>query len=274
MSKNKQLIVIDDGSPLRKQTQALIKRFSSKLKRKAGAFLYIENRKSLGFAGSYNVGMQLAEGEIVVIINDDIYLPVNSIDSMVKTLMSDSQIGVVGPVTNSAWSFQNTTLFGKIKDFSKKETEKIERFAQWLKKTMSGKTYSMKSAFSLNGFCLVFPKKVLEKVNYFDPRYKYGLYEDVDLTLKILKQGKNVVLDAATFVEHGGPKGSSVSLKQHRLRKLKALIVNTIKFANKWNNYLSLPRQLMQISMQEKGFGTITKEIVKTAQKRDYGENI
>ena len=59
---SKQIIFLDDVSPLRKQTRDIIDKHKPDLERKLGAFQYIENDQNLGFSGSYNKGMKLSEG--------------------------------------------------------------------------------------------------------------------------------------------------------------------------------------------------------------------
>ncbi len=116
-SPDKQVIILDDGSPLHLETQEMIEKFKPELTARLGDFVYVQNPANLGFARSYNKGMQLTDGDAIVIVNDDIYLPKNSLDNLAAVLQSNPQFGAVGPVTNLAASFQKTNLFAGIKDF-------------------------------------------------------------------------------------------------------------------------------------------------------------
>jgi len=254
-----QLIVLDDRSPLQKETNELIEKYRSEITAKAGEFKFVSNEQNLGFAGSYTKGMKMADGEVTMVINDDTCLPQGSVSSLVGTLKSDSSYGMVGPVTNTAWGFQKTSLFPPLKDYSPQELERIEQFSLWLKGIMSGRAYEIYDG--LIGFCIVSPTLLLRKVDYFDTRYAYGTFEDLDLFLKVRKEGFKVVVDGGTFVEHGGPNGASISLDQHQYKKLRSVFLNGLKFCRKWNRYYWTLSTLGKGSLYGMDYFTITNEI-------------
>jgi len=266
IDSGKQLILLDDASPLCKETSALVDKYRPDLERKLGDFKYLENDQNLGFSGSYNKGMKSSDGKAVMISNDDVYFPLQSIDSLFNVLNSHPDAGAVGPVTNYAYNFQNTRLFGRIRDYSAGELQRIEDFASELRKIMQDKTYE---SFGLIGFCLAFRKDVLEDVGYFDERYKHGLYEDSDLNRKIINSGRKIILDASTFVEHGGPDGGSMSIDINSLKGMKALFVNMFKYVTKWNDYSKITTGLIRSIRQSQDIGTITVDILKEAEKKN-----
>ena len=63
LDSSKQLILLDDVSPLRKETRELVEKYKLDLEKRLGDFKYVENEHNLGFAGSYNRGMKMAEGQ-------------------------------------------------------------------------------------------------------------------------------------------------------------------------------------------------------------------
>jgi len=266
VNSTKQLILLDDVSPLRTETRAMVERYRQELERRSGDFQFVENQKNLGFSGSYNTGMKRAEGENILIANDDVYFPAQSIDSLISVLENYPNAGAVGPVTNYAYNFQNTQLFRGIKNYSAEELQRIENFASWLKQVMQDRTYESNNG--LIGFCLGFKKDTLNDVGYFDERFKYGLYEDTDLNRRIINSGRKVVLDASTFVEHGGPDGGSASIKQHPIRVMKATIENAYRFARKWNDYSAFSLRFVKSALESKGIGTITDDILKEADRK------
>lgn len=270
-----QLVIVDDGSPLYRETNRVIAAFQRDLMAKMGDVVYFRNQENLGFARSYNRGIEQAEGEIVVIANDDIYLPEGSVAAMTNILRLEDNAAAVGPVINSAWSFQNTTLFkGKINDYSPSELERIEAFASWLRKIMTGKAHEMTGKNrDLMGSCLALKKEALKDVGYFDERYKYGMFEDIDLCRRLRSAGYRLILDKATFVEHGGPKGASVSLKQNRKKHIKAMITNALQYADKWDAHLTLPIYLARAMLQGSGLMTVTGEIIREAKKKGLWED-
>lgn len=272
-SSKMQLVIVDDGSPLYRETKEVIDTFQNDLMAKMGDVVYFRNEENLGFAASYNKGMERADGKVLLVTNDDIYLPEGSVKSMINVLRLYSGAGAVGPVSNSTWTFQNTTLFGRIKDYSPQEFERIEAFAVWLRKVMVGKTQEItREKGDLSGFCFALDREVLEQTGYFDTRYKCGMFEDVDFFQRARDYGYRLIIDEATFVEHGGPEGSGVSLNQIPLRRTWAAILNGIKYANKWHRYLDFPRYLARARDQGSGLMTITGEIIREAKEKGLWE--
>lgn len=273
-SSDIQLVIVDDGSPLYKETKRAVEAFQRDLTTRMGDVVYFRNEENLGFAGSYNKGIERAEGEVVVITNDDIYFPEGSVMAMTNILRLADKAGALGPLINSAWSFQNITLFERIKNYSPEELQRIEAFAAWLRQVMVGKTYEMKGKNrNLLASCLALKREALEAVGYFDERYQYGMFEDIDLCRRLRNAGYHLVLDEATFVEHGGPKGASMSLKQDRTRHIRAMIANAIKYADKWNAHLTLPLYLAKAILQGSGLMTVTGEIIREAKEKGLWED-
>lgn len=264
-SKKMELILIDDKSPLSKETDDLIGKFSTRLKRKLGNFIYIKNKENLGFAGSYNEGFKLARGKLIVMTNDDVYFSKDSIKNLCKTLDSDKSIGAVGPVTNFAASFQNTRLFNRLKSYSTEEVNRIEKFATSLQNTMQRKRYTPET---LIGFCVVYRKSLLKSIGYLDLRYEHGNFEEQDLHERIKKKGYGLVLDASVFVEHGGVAGGSASFNQRKFKTIKFFIKNAIKFALAQRMFFKfIWIYLIKSYLQMKDYGfTISKDIIKNTK--------
>ena len=78
------------------------------------------------------------------------------------------------------------------------------------------------------------------KVGYFDDkRFPFGLWEDVDLVRRIRHAGFEVVVDAQTFIEHGGPYGQSNSILQRPFTATLRFIDNGLRFGKNGNNFLA-----------------------------------
>jgi GT2 family glycosyltransferase len=261
----KQLILLDDASPLKTQTRALVDKYRPDLEKSLGEFRYVENDRNLGFSGSYNKGMHMADGNAIMIANSDVYFPLDSIDAMVDVLRAHHETGAVGPVTNYAYSFQNTTLFRRLKDHSPEEMQRIEGFASKLRTVMNGRTFVVQEG--LVGFCLAFGKDTLAEIGYFDERYKYGMYEDADINRRIMNSGRKVVLDAATFVEHGGSDGGSISIDLRSAKAMKAAFVNSLRYAMKWHDISAITIGMVRQTLQARGIGTVTNDILEAAEK-------
>jgi GT2 family glycosyltransferase len=228
-SSDKQLVLLDDFSPLERETQRLVAKYLPELKRRFGDVFYARNSHNLGFAGSYNKGMSAAEGTNLIVTNDDVYLPMGSLNSLLSVLR-EPQAGIVGPVTNYAFSYQNTKLFGRLKDYSPGELQRIERFAGELKKKIGKKVISVDR---LIGFCMAISGDLHRQVGGFDDGFTFGAFEDMDYCITAQRAGYRVLLDASTFIEHGGAQGGSMSFRQERLKTLKHWLKNALRLARK-----------------------------------------
>lgn len=211
-SQDTEVIIIDDSSPLEDETNKLVKKYIPKM-REFGNIRFVRNRKNLGFAGSYNTGISMASGKNLFIVNDDVYLPKNSVSSLIDTLKEDNTIGLVGPITRwpSAFSYQHCKQAPQLKSYSQEEFDKIERFARDTRKLMHGQRIDVPF---VSGFCFATTKSKIKEIGMFDTSFKYGTSEDIYLS-EMMRKKYRVIVNPEVFVYHGGIHGTSISMKQN-----------------------------------------------------------
>lgn len=247
-SADKQLILLDDASPLRKETLMLVGKYEAEFRRVFGDFQFLQNDHNRGFGGSYNRGMRRADGHHVILLNDDVYLPRGSLDGLLDVLRHESGAGLVGPVTNWVCGYQNTRLFPRLKDFSPAELERIEAFARELRRRVGRRVIPVTR---LIGFCLAISGDLIREIGYLDESFAHGLYEDDDYCLRARKAGFQLLVDASTFVEHGGPQGGGMSFRQNLVKTLRAAFANGMRLAKKHDLPLSaIARQSLEGFLQ------------------------
>lgn len=262
-SKDKELIILDDLSPMKVETENLIKKYIHKLKSKFGRVVFLRNEKNLGFAGSYNRAMSLARGENLIVTNDDIYLPKGSIDNFISILNRNKNIGVVGPITG--WRGSSTYQYCKhgaeLKAYSKREFEKIELFAVKVKNLL--KNRPLKKVEYIAGFCFATRKSIINKIGGFDDRFLYGHLEDTDLIIRIGRE-KDIMVAPSLYIHHGGIDGASASINQHPMKYLKFRIINIYKFIKKYSlwRYLKMATYMLP---RFYGHGTVS-DLIKEEQ--------
>ncbi|MCS6817696.1 MAG: glycosyltransferase family 2 protein [Blastocatellia bacterium] len=240
-STDKQLILLDDASPLSRQTLALVQKYEPEFRRAFGDYQFLQNPRNLGFGGSYNRGMRRADGQVLVILNDDLYLPEGSLDRLLEVLSEGPGVGLVGPVTNWVTAYQNTHLFPRIKDLSLEEQERIERFALRLRQRVGKRAIPVDR---LIGFCLAISGDLVRTIGYLDESFAHGLFEDDDYCLRARRAGFRLLLDLSTFVYHGGPSGGGLSMRQNFPRTVKYAFRNGLRFARKHGlSYWAVLRQ-------------------------------
>jgi len=255
-SKNIELIVLDDASPIKRETALLMEKYLLRLRKGFGRVVLKRNPFNLGFAGSFNKGIRMAKGKKLFIVNDDIYLPKGSVSSLINTLYEDDSYGVVGPIVNEkdVWTYQYCKQSPMIESYSDEELKKIESFAELLRKLMKGQRIKTDT---LSGFCFVADASRLRKEGCFCDSYKNGSFEDTDL-FKRIKTKYELIVNPEVFVYHGGLHGAHLSLNQQRIKRHYNDMKNALTFAREWG-YLTAIKHLLLGIYRSTGKNTISE---------------
>lgn len=184
---NMEIIVVDnassDGSPeFLKNWQT-----SSGLIRKL-----ILNEKNLGFAAANNQGLSIAQGEYLVLLNNDTYVTPGWIRTLYQHLKFDHSIGIIGPVTN------NIGNEAKIDIQYKNMDEMIDLSSKYTSKNL-GETFEISTtAF----FCVMIPRNVFNAVGQLDEAFGLGFFEDDDYCRRLEQHGFKIVCAEDVFIHH------------------------------------------------------------------------
>ncbi|WP_334075769.1 MULTISPECIES: glycosyltransferase family 2 protein [Paenibacillus] len=215
-----ELIVVDNGS--RDGT-------AEELRRRRGPLRLAVNQANLGFARAVNIGLMMAKGRYLVLLNNDVLVTERWIVQLLRCLRESPDAAAVGPVTNYISGEQQIeTAYGDITG--------MRAFAAAHNRSDPGK---WRDADRLVGFCLLFPRSTFEQIGYFDEGYELGNFEDDDWILRLRLQGKKLKIAGDTFVHHYG----SMTMKELGERKFAEVNVkNGGFFEEKWGRihaYLS-----------------------------------
>lgn len=194
-----EIIVVDNNS--KDGTQDYIK---EKLVDYCSNCKYIFNSENLGFAPAVNQGISIATGDYICLLNNDVIVKKNWISNMIKILKANEDVAIVGPMSQGTFYPQY-----------------IEDEKQL--------PHNIKYSNILYGFCMVFEKKLIEKIGLFDETFKIGNFEDHDFNERAIKIGKKLLIDGNTFVEHvcHASWESKIKLDYYTLKNKK-------KFMTKW----------------------------------------
>jgi len=253
-----ELIIIDDCSPLFAMTLKTTKKYIYELSQKFGSVTFIRNEYNLGFARSFNKGISMAKGDKIIVANDDIYFPLGSIEKLAATLDDSAGYLIAGPITNSnTGTFQYCKQAPTLKSYAPAEIAKLEKFSEWLSVKMNNR---IMTTDNVCGFCFAIDPVLFKEMGGFDETYWYGFYEDTDLLQRIKKVygEEKIAINLDIFVGHGGPNGFSRTMLQEPLKWNIALLINGIKYANRWG-YRTWFKRLAYIVQVESGKGTITE---------------
>lgn len=193
---NYELIFVDNGS-----TKDDTISYLDGLKKEHKNIKTIYNKENLGFACANNQGIELAEGDYVLLLNNDVILTDGWLSRMIQIAESDSKIGVVAPCTNHASGRQVVTFAG-----TEEDDEGIQKFA---KETLLKKAGNWISVSRIIGFCMLIKREVLFKVGVLDEMFGPGGYEDYDYCMRVKHENFDIVIALDTFIFHIGGKGYS-----------------------------------------------------------------
>lgn len=180
----------------------------------------ILNDFNLGFPVGCNVGIDIASGENILLLNNDTIVTPDWLSHLNTALYSAKEIGAVGAITNSCSNGQQVG----VSYINIEQMVNLSREIYMLNK--NGWEYKTK----LVGFCYMIKKSVLDEIGLLDPIFTPGNYEDDDISLRILKAGYNLLLCKDTFIHHFG----SASFNENKVGYHNYLEINRYKLNDKW----------------------------------------
>lgn len=182
----------------------------------------VMNERNMGYAAGNNQGIRVAQGDNVVLLNNDVVVTHGWLGRMIRCLEGSDDIGMVGPVTNSVSGAQ---LFADVPYGG--DMDRMHAFAREIGNSHAGKT---EPCMRLVGFCLLVRKSVLEIIGGLDEGYKTGNYEDDDLCLRSCIAGYRNVLARDVFVHHFG----SMTFRENAIDYSGTMKANRSHFLEKW----------------------------------------
>ena len=190
-----QSIVVDNGS--RDQTCAIVKATRPDA-------LLVCNQDNRGVAPARNQGIRQAEGEYVLILDDDTVVYPGALDCLIRYMDSQPEVGLCGPkLIGVDGELQlSCRLFPTLVDklarrlpttWAEKVTRPVE-MADWDHQSIRPVDYVI-------GACQVIRHSALREVGLLDERIFYGP-EDVDMCLRLQQAGWQVVYNPDAVVVH------------------------------------------------------------------------
>lgn len=189
------LIIVDDGSDA--PTQQLLLQFSTHHE-----ITLIRNEQATGYTHAANQGMKARTGDFIVLLNSDTIVTSGWVDRMLTCAKSDNQIGIVGPLSNTAsWqSIPEIELNGDWATNPLQQGVTTEKMGELVEK-YSG--YLFPYLPFLNGFCLLIRRELIHQIGYFDEDlFSRGYGEENDYCLRASQAGWKLALADQTYVYH------------------------------------------------------------------------
>ncbi|GAB6111193.1 glycosyltransferase family 2 protein [Desulfomicrobium salsuginis] len=174
-----------------------------------------QNSENVGVPRSWNMGAQLAKGEYLCFVNDDVEIGPGTVECMVGALASDSTIGMVGPA-GALWYRQ--------------EPGPAVGLAQ------------VEEADAICGWLFMTPQRVFVVSGGFDVAYTPALVEEIDYAFAVRSNGyKCVVIPGMNATHHhvSGASSSDLPLRAmgYSLSRDALTARNRSYFERKWQSF-------------------------------------
>jgi GT2 family glycosyltransferase len=203
-----------------------------------GQVRYRVLEENKGFAGAINVGLMMAKGSTVVLLNNDTLVTERWLDNMLACLNSDERIGMVGPVTNYISGEQQIKV-------GYADVRHMPSFAREYNRPDPSR---WRRTDRLVGFCLLFRRELFRQIGYFDEGFELGNFEDDDFNIRVRMLEKTLVIAEDTFIHHYG----SVSMKALGDRFTLVNDRNHRYFLDKWQNPYEWIHRVLQLAHEKK----------------------
>lgn len=209
--KNNEVIIVDNAS-----TDNTV----AELKKEYDWIQVIENKVNIGFGPANNLGAELARGDILLFLNNDVIVENDFITPVVQKLSNDT-IGALGPkILNPDHTFQLSAG-----SFPSVSNEMIDKFVYkyyrrmgWLRKNVENKFRKEKLVDWITGACLFIKRKLFNEIGGFDERY-FMYFEDKDLCKRIRDIGYDVLYFPGVEIVHLLGQSSNIA-QAEKLRRI------------------------------------------------------
>jgi GT2 family glycosyltransferase len=179
---------------------------------------FISISQNKGFPEACNLGLKMASGDTLLLLNNDVLVTPHWLTNMLHCLYSSEDIGIVGPLTNYASGKQQiqvsyTDLYEMAEQFNQANPDKWQQTDR------------------IVGLCFLFKRKLLDQIGGLDERFSPGHYEDDDYCYRARNAGYRLMIAGDVFIHHHG----SMSFGRRETSEFKQLIENNrLKFIEKW----------------------------------------
>lgn len=184
----------------------------------------ILNDTNLGFAAGNNLGIQAATGDYLIILNNDTIVTPGAFLTMMRHFQSDSEIGLIGPVTN------NIGNEAKVEIHYTNKTTMYPNAFNCIIRQMGNRIYLHNIAF----FCVMMPRRVFEQVGLLDENFGRGFFEDDDYCRRIEQKNWSIACAEDAFIHHE----LSASFNQLKRKEIRTLFQqNKAYYESKWGKW-------------------------------------
>ncbi|MEO8215487.1 MAG: glycosyltransferase [Acidobacteriota bacterium] len=153
----------------------------------------ILNSENHGFARANNQGLSVANGDYLVLLNNDTVVPNGWLSKLVRHLPKP-EIGLVNSVTNFSGNESKVPV-------TYIDLSAMEQFAENYTRQREGQFFDIRVAAM---YCVAMRRDVFTAVGMLDEQFGMGMFEDDDYSHRVRLAGHRVVCVEDAFVHHFG----------------------------------------------------------------------
>ncbi|MEC5164350.1 GT2 family glycosyltransferase [Flavobacterium sp. PL11] len=210
---NIEVFVVDNASPT--TSPAIIKE-------KYPEVQLLISEKNLGFAGGNNIALRKAQGEYILLLNNDTEVKPDFLESLVDLLQADTSIGIVSPkilyfYENNTIQYAGTSSMNSITSRAGSDGDKSIDMGQY---------NQIKETFYPHGACMMMSRKVLEEVGLLYEGY-FLYYEEYDFAERVKNAGYTIYYQPNSTILHKESisTGKNSPLKTYYLNRNRVLFL-------------------------------------------------
>lgn len=136
---------------------------------------YCINSVNVGVARSWNMGAEMAEGEALCFVNDDVEIGKGGLESLFQVLTGEDDVGQVGPM-GALWSGAEHLRY-----VGEREVEKAD---------------------AISGFLFMLREKAFRQVGGFDTAYTPAGFEEIDMSFSLRNRGWKCLVVPNLAIKH------------------------------------------------------------------------
>jgi GT2 family glycosyltransferase len=234
-----EILVVDNGST--DHSAAMVRQ-------EFPAVRLIANDVNLGYAKANNQGFAQSRGEYILLLGSDTVVIDESIHKMIRFLQSNPDVGAVtcrllNPDRSSQKSCRRfPTLWDGVVTYLS-----LHALAPWY--NMRGFDFHRtQDVDQPAATCLLLRRSLLEKLGLFDERYSI-LYNDVDLCMRVRKQGWRIVYLAEAEILHHGSRSTTQAAPELRLEMYRNILLYFRTHVGLWSDLIIRPILAFRLSI-------------------------
>ncbi len=181
----------------------------------------IFNKENRGYAVGNNQGFAAAQGDFVVMLNNDVIVTEGWLDGLLEPFNRIGGLGVTAPRSNKVAGDQ------QLSDCNYGDTDSMHRYAAQRRQRLRSSGYLTDRAI---GLCLCIDRRVIDEVGGIDPSFGLGNFEDDDFCMRVRGAGYKIYVCDDVFIHHFG----SQTFAANNVDWTATMQQNAHKFAQKW----------------------------------------